>query len=608
MATIINITGFTLVAGNPPTKVHITGNFANCEKLDVWISCDSGNPGKPMSSFITASPFSTDIPIPATCHCGDKIWVWLDCHQGLGAPSTASPNTSLILDCDCCPQVSLATPVVSYAGGVAKASFALSAAVTWSPTGCTPPVNITGYLWTVENGATEYQLTTSTASADTSAGNWTTSTGAAATVPLSLTGGTWSVKVRPVFSTGVLSANCDPSDYTTFPIAGSPPPQCCPFDAKVAPHGVSVSVATTGAVPSVTATFTADIHWPKKCTRVMPVQYNWEVTDLSNGNKYSGQTTINITNSSDPGANWELNGAAVGAIPFPNGGSYTVVCTVSFPPNTTASGCATFGSAPFMIAGTTPPPPNCCPTVTLSAVITGATATFSTTSTWPVGCTSVVPASFTWTVTDKSTNTTFLKTTAASSTDQTGFSPTLTLTPGDNYDVSVTPAYPGVSLPSGCNPVGKVSFQTAGGTPPVITPPAGTSSGFSLCAFLLVASIVLLLAGGVVFVIGWCIAVLWVWIVGAAISVAGLALFLIWAFLCAKQTPCTLMWTMECILDWIVKTAWVVALIALIFGGLPCGLAAFSAWAGWAVIDSLLRTVMFRAGCPPIDCTKPRSG
>jgi hypothetical protein len=69
------------------------------------------------------------------------------------------------------------------------------------------------------------------------------------------------------------------------------------------------------------------------------------------------------------------------------------------------------------------------------------------------------------------------------------------------------------------------------------------------------------------------------------------------------------MWTMECILDWIVKTGWIVALIVAIIGflggSLPCSIAAIGVWGGWAVIDSLLRTVMFRAGCPPIDCTKP---
>lgn len=105
--------------------------------------------------------------------------------------------------------------------------------------------------------------------------------------------------------------------------------------------------------------------------------------------------------------------------------------------------------------------------------------------------------------------------------------------------------------------------------------------------------------------IGFCIAVVWVWVVGIAIGAVGAILFAIWAFFCASVTPCSLMLTMECILDWIVKLGWIVAIIAYIVGGLPCGLASISVWGGWAVIDSILRTIMFRVGCPPIDCTKP---
>ena len=118
----------------------------------------------------------------------------------------------------------------------------------------------------------------------------------------------------------------------------------------------------------------------------------------------------------------------------------------------------------------------------------------------------------------------FTKTTATASTDQTGFTPKLTLTPGDSYDVSVTPAYPGVMLPAGCSTTGMTTVT-------VPTPPGG---GFNVCAFLLVLAIILLLLGGVILVIGICINVVWVWIVGAAIGVIGLVIFIIWAFLCAK--------------------------------------------------------------------------
>jgi hypothetical protein len=558
--------------------------------------------GTPVSSYSGPSPFGLAVPIPKSCRCNDTITVTVDCHQGLGVPSSAAQSTTLTFDCgnDCCPRVQIATPTVTATGAGAVASFSLSTAVTWVPSGCAPPVTITGFRWTVTQGATQFSLVTTNPTASTDAGNWTlVSTGAAASVPLALAPGAWNVKVRPVFSPGQLSANCDPSSDTPFTIPTPPTHQCCPRDPMTAPNGVSVAVATTGTVPAATATFTATIHWPKKCPKVTPSLFLWEVTDPGN-KKYTRQTTTNVTHSNDPGADWELNNALIGALPFNSGGGYSVVCTVQFPVGSSADGCVTFGSTPFQVAGTPPTtPPTCCPSVTVGPAITGTTASFTATTTWPAGCPNVAATSFAWTVTDKTTNTTFTKTTATASTDQTGFTPNLTLTPGDSYDVSVTPAYPGVMLPAGCSTTGMTTVT-------VPTPPGG---GFNVCAFLLVLAIILLLLGGVILVIGICINVVWVWIVGAAIGVIGLVIFIIWAFLCAKQTPCTLMWTMECILDWIVKTGWIVALIVAIIGflggSLPCSIAAIGVWGGWAVIDSLLRTVMFRAGCPPIDCTKP---
>jgi hypothetical protein len=121
---------------------------------------------------------------------------------------------------------------------------------------------------------------------------------------------------------------------------------------------------------------------------------------------------------------------------------------------------------------------------------------------------------------------------------------------------------------------------------------------------------VLLLLGGIVLVIGLCINVFWVWIVGAAIAVVGLVLFFLWALFCASMTPCTLMWTMECILNWIVKVGLIVAIIVAIIGSknAACAAGSIAVWGGWGYLDNWLQTIMFKVGCPPIDCTKPRSG
>ncbi|HTV15295.1 MAG TPA: hypothetical protein VME68_11305 [Acidobacteriaceae bacterium] len=591
----VTIQSISLI-GTPPTQLQITGTYNNCEKIDVWVSCDQMNPGAPLLSYSLGSPFTITVNLPRTCHCGDTISVWIDCHQGLGVPSTAAASTSLSFDCDCCPQVSLAAPIVAYPGGVATASFALSAPVSWAPAGCTPPVTITGYVWTLTQGATQYQETTMGTTASTDTGSWT-SGGATATLPLALTAGSWDIKVRPAFSAGQLSANCDPSDSTSFSVTGMPT-QCCPFDPKTAPNGVTVAVVETGMAPAASATFTATVHWPKKCTPVTPTQYVWEVTDPAN-EKYSRTTTSNVTYANDAGANWTRAGALVGALPLV-AGNFVVVCTAMFPANSSASGCPAFGSATFTVAAsTTPPPPNCCPSVAASATITGTTGSFSATVTWPAGCPSVAASSFAWTVTDTTKNASFTKSTTTATTDQTGFTPALTITPGDSYSLSVTPTFAGVTLPPGCNPGGSTTTTA----PPTTTP---TSSGSSLgCAILLVIAIILLLLGGIVVAIGICISVVWVWIVGIVIGAVGAILFAIWAFICAAFTPCSLMITMECILDWIVKLGWIVAIIAAIVGGLPCGLASIAVWGGWAVLDSILRTIMFRVGCPPIDCTKP---
>jgi hypothetical protein len=603
----VTITSVTLVGGTPPTQVRIAGTFTSCEKLDFWVSCDQAKPGKPLVSATVPNPFSIPIDLPVSCGCGDTIYVWVDCYQSSRLPSSAAATLPITFDCDCCPQVNIAVPTVSYpAGGVPIATFQLSAPVAWNPPGCIPPVNITSYQWTVTQGATSYQLGTQAATARTDTGSWTlVPSGNPAIVPLPLAAGSWEVKVRPIFSQGSLSANCDPSDSTIFSVTS--PPSCCPYDQHQAPNGASVAVVATGTAPNVTATFTATVYWPGNCPPVAPANYLWQVTDPSGQDIYTRTTPANVAYSNDPGANWKLNGAQIGALPFNTGGTYSVVCTVVFPANSAAAACSTFGQASFSVPGMQPPPQaSCCPSVSLSAVIAGTTATFSATTTWPAGCTSAAPTSFAWTVTDSSTNTTFVKNTPASTTDQTGFTPPLTLTPGDSYSLSVTPTYAGATLPQGCNPTGLSTFQAPGSTPP--SSGSGSGSPSVSCIVLLVLSIILMIVGGIVFAVGYCIDIFWVWVVGLALCAVGLVLFIIWAILCASKTPCSVLLTMECILDWIVKTGWIVAIIAGFIGGLPCGLASFAVWAGWSILDNYLRTIMFRVGCPPMDCTKPRSG
>lgn len=618
----VTITSVTLIGGNPPTQVRIQGAYTDCEKVDVWISCVQGQIGAYHPSLSAADPsnFIFDINLPSTCQCEDTIYVTMDCHQGLGRPSSAAGTTKLTFDCDCCPKVTLQQPITpSYTGGIPVVSFQLVTPGTWIPSGCTPPVQITGYKWTVKNGSIQYVLITSPTitSASTDTGNWTDASGAAVTVPLSLLAGAWTVNVKPTFSSGSLSSNCEIEDDGPFSVSPSVSiPKCCPYDHS-APNGVKVTIVFSGAIPSATATFTATIFWPKRCKVVTPSNYSWEVTDPA-GNTFVRDTTTNITYSNNSGADWVLNHAQIGPLPLDVGGQYVVGCTVDFPPNTSASSCRTWGTGSSQLTG---PPPivtaDCCPSVgvgvsfSAATASSGPTASFSTTTTWPSGCQNIVPTSFAWIVTDETTNTTFSKTTTTPTTDQTAFSPPLTLTPAHSYAVQVTPSYPGLTLPAGCNPVGKSPSATVtGGT----TPSSGSgsttpSSGLSGCAILLIISIVLLLIGGIVVAIGICINVVWVWIFGAAIGVVGAILFGFWVWLCASTTPCSLMRTMECILNWIVKVGVIIAIITAIIGyfggGLPCSIGIIAVWSGWAFLDNILQTVMFKVKCPPIDCTQP---
>jgi len=175
------------------------------------------------------------------------------------------------------------------------------------------------------------------------------------------------------------------------------------------------------------------------------------------------------------------------------------------------------------------------------------------------------------------------------------------------YTVTVSIATQGCANPTAADSL-TVKVPPCTQMPPDTPPPPPTTTTSPWCSILLVLAIVLLLLGALVVIVGVCINVFWVWIVGAAIGVVGFVLFVLWLFLCAAITPCSLILTMYCLLDWWVKVvAPVILVVAAIFGGVPCGLAALGAWAGWGALLSWYTTIMFRVGCPPIDCTARRA-
>ena len=168
--------------------------------------------------------------------------------------------------------------------------------------------------------------------------------------------------------------------------------------------------------------------------------------------------------------------------------------------------------------------------------------------------------------------------------------PTATVTglaPGQSGTATAT-----IPAGAGCPAVSTSTTVTCPGSTPPPTIPA--------CAILLVLALVLLLLGGIVTVVGVCAAVPWVVVVGAAIGVVGLILFIIWALLCAASTPCSLMRTLHCMLFWIVAVVVpVVTIILLIVSGLPCAIATAVTGVAWGSIYAWLGFIMRRVGCTP---------
>jgi PKD domain len=280
---------------------------------------------------------------------------------------------------------------------------------------------------------------------------------------------------------------------------------------------------------------------------------------------------------------------------YPVGGISTGVATVTV----SSAGC------PVAVASTTVTVMCFCPAVgTPVATVSGcagptAGVSLSTVVSGP-GATS-----FDWTVSDP-IGATFTKTTTAPSTTNattdgtwrttsTGATGVLPLAASGSYAVTVRAKGP--SIDPSCNAVSaprSFTIPVCGGTTTT------TTTTTPVCAGLLVAAIVLLLLGAVIVIIGICIAVPWVWIVGAIVGALGLVLFILWVIFCAALTPCPLMRTMHCILFWFVSTVGpILTILAAIFGGLPCGLAAAAAWGGWGALYAWLGFVMRRVGCPP---------
>jgi hypothetical protein len=248
-------------------------------------------------------------------------------------------------------------------------------------------------------------------------------------------------------------------------------------------------------------------------------------------------------------------------------GQRTVTLTIS-----TANGCSDSRSTTVNVdcGG-----PGNCPRISAPIVPSGSGCTFSFAATVTPGTTG--PATFTWDFGDGTTSTA-------------GASVSHTYAPGTVGMRTVTLT---VTAPGGCSDTASTTVDVQC---PGVTPPPTTG-----CTILLIIALLLLLVlGPIAVVVGVCISVPWVWIVGAALGVIGLVLFIIWAIVCARFTPCSLMRTLHCIMFVMVGSVFpIILLLAAIFGGLPCGLAAAAAWGGWGAVYAWMGFIMRGVGCPP---------
>jgi hypothetical protein len=176
------------------------------------------------------------------------------------------------------------------------------------------------------------------------------------------------------------------------------------------------------------------------------------------------------------------------------------------------------------------------------------------------------------------------------------------------------PSDPATGVTS-CNLSGGTGWNVPGPVkppPPVVPPPPGKSAP-SWCTFLLVLALILHVIGAIVLAVGMCLSNPYVIVVGVAILVVAWIVFAIWVALCAAMTPCSLLYTVFCILFWIsaiiVPIILAVLIVITIFTSKwLCFLGIGLVEADWGLLFIWFTYAMISiAKCPWIDCLKRRA-
>lgn len=398
----------------------------------------------------------------------------------------------------------------------------------------------------------------------------------------------------------------------TFPVA---PPACinCPDPANPVTLVITVPTDPAWCAPTgapLAATIAAQVNWlaPVPATPPVPVRYDWVITAPGGAQTATRSST---TSSISTASGWIGSGALPGgAINLTAAGTYAVSVAVVYGANaglpTDANGavtCSLTGSAAFPLAacdGRTE-----CPVLTGLPEPTGCIRSDGVATNWTFTAAVNDPAgsaqTYDWDFGDPGSQGNQIATATATASHS-------YRTPG-TYTVTVRLR----SAAPGCpNPASVFSRTITVANCPAGPPPTGDGGSVSSpCVVLLWASLIAMLVGGLMLVLGCLIATLVaggqmagiiVSIIGGIILVIGVVLFVIWALICSALTGCSVILAA---ISFVTALIWIFGIISAVIAIIsifttvswPCAFAAAANWGGWGIILAVLIDIARRLNC-----------
>ena len=120
----------------------------------------------------------------------------------------------------------------------------------------------------------------------------------------------------------------------------------------------------------------------------------------------------------------------------------------------------------------------------------------------------------------------------------------------------------------------------------------------NLCTGLLVTAIGMLIIATVLVILGFCLGLPLLWMIGLGMVIIGLIMLGAWGIFCSIFTPCSLMQTVHCTMFWMIAVFFpIIVFLVGWFGGFPCWLSAAASWGGWGMLYAWFGFLMRRFGC-----------